>query len=57
MKSISIVANIAVNLIVFLSLLAMLDGLLGWLGARVGLEEQQLTFEVHELYNVNYLYL
>ena len=42
--SISLVANIAANLIAFIALLHFLDATLTWFGNRVGIEE--LTFAV-----------
>ena len=43
-QSIKLVANIAVNLIAFLSLLAFVDATLTWFGDRVGIED--CNFEV-----------
>ncbi|XP_071941630.1 solute carrier family 28 member 3-like isoform X2 [Antedon mediterranea] len=43
-NAVGLVANIAVNLIAFLALLAFLNALLGYLGTRVGIEN--LTFEM-----------
>ncbi len=43
-QSISLVANIAVNLIAFLALLEFINATLMWFGARVGIE---LTFQVN----------
>lgn len=42
--SISLIANIAVNLIAFLAMLRFLDATLIWLGHRVDLYEPELTF-------------
>ena len=42
--SIALVANIAVMLIAFTSMLALLNALLAWFGGMVGLSE--LSFEV-----------
>ncbi|KAL5006941.1 hypothetical protein ScPMuIL_015747 [Solemya velum] len=44
--SIKLVANIAANLIAFISLLAFVNATLRWFGERVGLENPPLTFEV-----------
>jgi len=43
-SSVSLVANIAANLIAFLALLQFINATLTWLGQRVGV--QQLTFQV-----------
>jgi len=43
-SSVSLVANIAANVIAFLSLLQFINATLTWLGQRVGI--QQLTFQV-----------
>ena len=45
-QSIALVANVAVNLIAFVSLLAFVDGALTWFGHRVGLCDPALTFRV-----------
>ena len=42
--SISLVANIAVNLIAFVAILAFVDGILMWLGSMVGVPN--LSFDV-----------
>lgn len=46
-QSIKLVANVAVNLIAFVSLLEFVNATLRWLGHRVGMEEpgDELTFE------------
>ena len=49
-QSVKLVANIAANLIAFISLLAFINATLRWFGARVGLEPPnypELTFEVN----------
>ncbi len=45
--SISLVANIAVNLIAFVAVLAFIDAILMWLGSMVGVPN--LTFGVGKL--------
>ena len=45
-QSIKLVANIAVNLIAFLSLLAFFNDTLTWFGKRAGVNDPPLTFEV-----------
>ena len=46
--SIVLVANIAVNLIAFVAILAFVDGILMWLGGMVG--KPDLSFEVFMLF-------
>lgn len=46
-QSIGLVANIAANLIAFLSLLAFINAVLSWIGSMV--DCPQLSFEVHRL--------
>ena len=48
--SIVLVANIAVNLIAFVAILAFVDGILMWLGGMVG--KPDLSFEVCSFYQV-----
>jgi len=43
-------ANIAANLIAFISLLAFINATLVWFGGRVGFDEPALTFEVQIVY-------
>ena len=45
-QSIKLVANIAVNLIAFISLLALVNDTLTWFGKRAGVDDPPLTFEV-----------
>ena len=44
--AISLVANIAANLIAFIALLHFVDSTLTWFGHRAGLYEPELTFQV-----------
>ena len=43
--AISLVANIAANLIAFLAFLAFFNGVLSWIGSMVG--HPEFSFEVH----------
>ena len=45
--AISLVANIAANLIAFIALLHFVDSTLTWMGHRAGLYEPELTFRVN----------
>ena len=44
--AISLIANIAANLIAFIALLHFIDSTLIWLGHRADLYEPELTFQV-----------
>jgi len=48
-QSISLIANIAVNLIAFVAVLAFINATLIWFGDRVGLEN--FTFQVCQIEN------
>ena len=51
--AISLVANIAANLIAFIALLHFVDSTLTWMGHRAGLYEPELTFRVNHLCDVH----
>ena len=44
--SIALVANVAVNVLAFVSLLSFIDSTLSWLGHRVGQDDPPVTFRV-----------
>ena len=44
--SIALVANIAVNLIAFVAVLALIDAILMWLGAMVGCSSLSFTVSI-----------
>lgn len=48
--SISLIANIAVNLIAFIAILDFIDATLTWFGDRVGMKDPELTFSVRTIF-------
>ena len=54
--SISLIANIAVNLIAFIAILDFIDATLTWFGDRVGMKDPELTFSVRTIF-VNHYFI